>query len=316
MNAEEYLWSDPDPSSQGILLSDRIQFYVQAFGLIDPFDQAHLAPASYDLSLGKDCWCAQYTKDTGRSTRELPSGSDLIIEPNSIVYVTSGEVLRLPFYLTARFNLRLRLLHEGLLVGTGPQVDPGFRGRLSVPLHNVSSQRIALRAGERFAVIEFQQTTPFPSCGKGARRERDVRSDGEALAIKGLGGHPCITFPTRSLDRQPVERYVPGGKLASSSLEGAVADIHHLEEKVERDLSDFRSHIKTLSLVSYIAVAVVALSFVGYFWSVVNWNKSVNEAAARAEEQIKTLTADRASMQVRIQELERRQDAISARPRK
>jgi deoxycytidine triphosphate deaminase len=313
--AEEYLWSDPDQGTHGILLSDRIQFYVEKVGLIEPFCATHLAPATYDLSLGLDCWYAQHARDSGRSKREMSEGEDLIMEPNSIVYVTSKEVLKLPFYLAARFNLKLRLLHEGLLVGTGPQVDPGFRGRLSIPLHNVSSQRVALRAGERFAVIEFQKTTPFPEIQTKGIREREVRTDGEAGSLIGIGGHPCLTFPSHSLDRQPVERYVPSGKIVSSSLEQIVHDVRYLEEKTGRDLSEFRGYIRTVGIISYIAVAGVALSLASYFWASVNWNRSVYDASVRAEEQVKALAADRATTQARIQELERRLAAVSGRPR-
>src|SRR5688572_1063630 len=138
-------WVDPDSKVQGgILLSDRIIMYVEKVGLIEPFNAKNLGPASYDLTLGKECWSSDHARETGLSQRILADGEHLIIPPNSIVFVSSSETLNLPFYLIARFDLKLRFLHEGLLVGTGPQVDPGFRGLLSCPLHNISSEKITL----------------------------------------------------------------------------------------------------------------------------------------------------------------------------
>src|SRR5438552_18664667 len=125
------VWEDPDTQSgHGILLSDRIAFYAHRVRLIDPFDGSHLGPASYDLSVGADCWYAEHSARTGESRRVLASGEQLIVEPNSIVYICSLETLNLPFYVVARFNLKVRLVHEGLLVVTGPQIGRGFAGRL------------------------------------------------------------------------------------------------------------------------------------------------------------------------------------------
>src|ERR1044072_3014588 len=156
------MWIDPDASNvQGLILSDRIMYYAKEVNLIDPFHAGNLGPASYDLVLGPECWYADHLKQSGEAKRILSDGEKLILHPNSITFVSTRETLNMPFYLTARFNLKLRLLHEGLLLGAGPQIDPGFVGRLSCPLHNISSDKISLTCGESFAVIEFHKTSPF-----------------------------------------------------------------------------------------------------------------------------------------------------------
>ena len=154
------MWIDPDQqAAAGILLSDRIRCNVECADLIMPFIETNLGPASYDLTLGSECAYCNHTKDTGRAERILSPNEELVIPPNSIVFVSTAEFPNLPFYLVARFNLKLRYLHEGLLVGTGPQIDPGFSGKLSCPLHNISSEKVCLQAGCSFAVIEFENNT-------------------------------------------------------------------------------------------------------------------------------------------------------------
>lgn len=312
------MWSDPDLDNiQGVLLSDRIRFYVDKVRLIEPFTDANLGPASYDLTLGAECWYAEHLKDTGQAKRILAPGERLILRPNSITFVSTRETLNLPFYLVAKFNLKLRFLHEGLLLGTGPQIDPGFRGRLSCPLHNISSEKISLTLGEPFAVMEFHKTSPFAQEEQLAANATiaEIRRRGEAGELKGAGGYPCITFPTRSLDREPVKRYVPAGRLVSSSVERIETQQSELRETVDKELADFRTQIRTVNIMAIIAVATVALSLGAYFFAVVNWNKSVNDAAIRTEERVKLLETEKNNLEHRLKELEQKMDQILTSPK-
>jgi hypothetical protein len=53
-------------------------------------------------------------------------------------------------------------VHRGLLLGTGPLVDPGFVGRLFIPLHNLTSQPYTLLGGEGLIWVEFTKISPHP----------------------------------------------------------------------------------------------------------------------------------------------------------
>jgi hypothetical protein len=93
-------------------------------------------------------------------TRYLTDESPyLVIPPNSIVYASMREMLLIPHWLVARFDLAIDFIYEGLLLGTGPQVDPGFQGVLSCPLHNISSREIRLTYKRSFAKIDFVKTS-------------------------------------------------------------------------------------------------------------------------------------------------------------
>jgi deoxycytidine triphosphate deaminase len=302
------LWSDPDVGSRvGVLLSDRIGFYSRTLGLIEPFREDRLGPASYDISLGNECWYADHAEDTGEPKRVLAPDENLILEPNSIVYVTSSETLNLPFYLVGRFNLKLRLLHAGLLVGTGPQIDPGFSGRLSCPLHNLSNSRVSLKCGVPFAVLEFQKTTPFAeaeSWTEGTSLD-EVRKRGEARSLKGLQGQPCLTFPSKSLHREPVKRYIPG-YLVTSSLQGLQRKLRDLEGSVNDKIATFAANLRAINIGAMIAVAAVSIPMATYFVTLYNSYRSANENVIQAIERAKSAEVERGRLEKMVTDLEAR----------
>lgn len=303
------MWIDPDQdATAGVLLSDRIKFYAEQVQLISPYQDRNLGPASYDLTLGTDCWYAEYLKETGQAKRILKPGENLILRPNSITFVSTAEELNLPFYLVARFNLKLRFLHEGLLLGTGPQIDPGFRGRLSCPIHNISSEKVSFIAGEPFAVIEFHKTSPF------AQEERFqnfvnidvIRRKGESRELRGLGGHPCITFPAKSLNREPVKRYVPAGRLVSSSVEGVEAQQRELQKTVDKEITGFKSQLSNVNIMAFFSVIAVAISLGTYFVGMINWNKSVHDSTSGIGTELKKIEEKNNALEQRIKDLEQK----------
>ena len=81
------------------------------------------------------------------------------LKPNSISFVQIESEFRLPQYIAVRFNLRITHVHRGLLLGTGPLVDPGFHGKLLVPLHNLTSDDYTIRGDEGLIWMEFTKTS-------------------------------------------------------------------------------------------------------------------------------------------------------------
>lgn len=157
---------DPYPEIPPSLLhSGHLASYALMAGMIDPFDLSALEkPATYLAPLEGP---VRYRDSNGQFQRfylssdpivrsaELEVRNELILEQNSLCYVTLQPTFRMPAYIAGRFNLLIRDVYRGLLVGTGPLVDPGFVGRLSIPLHNFTSKEYPLRAGEGFVYFEF-----------------------------------------------------------------------------------------------------------------------------------------------------------------
>jgi len=148
-------WNDPWPELQGMLNAETIVRYHEEIGeMIRPFKAELLKPASYELTLGPRCLVEGKEKIL---TERMPH---LVIPQNSIVFVSMQQVLCLPHYIVGRFDLAIDFIYRGLLLGTGPQVDPGFQGALGCPLHNISNEDIQMRLDEPFAKIDFVKTVP------------------------------------------------------------------------------------------------------------------------------------------------------------
>jgi len=98
--------------------------------VIDPFDEASLNPAGYDLRLS----------------------ADAVLEPLEHRLVATMENVGLGNDLVGVMHIRSSLAREGVLASLA-LVDPGFRGQLTISLFNSGRKTVRLRAGERFVQL-------------------------------------------------------------------------------------------------------------------------------------------------------------------
>lgn len=159
---EEFRSLDPfQQIAPALLNSADIKKYVQKTGMLFPFEEGDAKAASYRINLlGKYVlWAPDGSKKVGyidrSSTFPLPS--------NSIAFVTLEPFIQLPIYIAARFNLTVKNVYRGLLLGTGPQIDPGWAGRLSIPLHNFTTNEYVLIGGDHLISMEFTKVSPDDS---------------------------------------------------------------------------------------------------------------------------------------------------------
>ncbi|NBB50995.1 hypothetical protein GVN24_22200 [Rhizobium sp. CRIBSB] len=142
-----------------LLSAEHIKDYVLATGLISPFyiggEKPRLKKASYEGRIGKNV----YTFEDGRIKSLSFQNGMLKIKANSIVFAECDLNFRLPEYIALRFNLQIKHVHRGLLLGTGPIVDPGFWGKLCIPLHNLTSEDYYISEDEGLIWVEFTKTT-------------------------------------------------------------------------------------------------------------------------------------------------------------
>jgi deoxycytidine triphosphate deaminase len=138
--ARAALYSKIDPFRSvpsALLSSAEIHDYARVTGMLSPFYLDALKSASYEAHIGGSViWWDEHGH---RKEKEVSRGNTCILQPNSITFVQVEPVFRLPNYIAVRFNLRITHVHRGLLLGTGPLVDPGFEGKLLIPLHNLTS---------------------------------------------------------------------------------------------------------------------------------------------------------------------------------
>ncbi len=153
---QKYKSKDPFPDIPPALLNSAdIQDYVAATGMIYPFDHEKLKSASYGVKLKGSC--IYWNEKERKCVKEISDKSEFILEKNSIVYVAIEPTFRLPNYIAQRYNLSISHIHKGLLLGTGPIVDPGFNGKILIPLHNLTDNNYTLRGSDILIWIEFSK---------------------------------------------------------------------------------------------------------------------------------------------------------------
>lgn len=248
-------YEDPYPNDRGILLSDQIDRLCQGKMLISGgYDRKRLRPASYTLTIGDE-----YVDSEGKHRRLTENEDSFVFKKNSIVFVSAAEELDLPYYVIARFNLRVTWVYDGILLGTGPQVDPGFRGRLSCPLYNLTNLDITIKRGQEFATIDFEKTTTFLGGLNAVEKSEKLKIDGKAGQIE-TGSRLYLLFrqkPFRALD------LLHGHVLVSS-------------------LSEMREEVRTWR---NIGIGLV-ISFVGLTVALLNWGNNLSRQALENAKQI------------------------------
>lgn len=241
-------WQDPQPKIRGILLSDMIQYYQKKTRMIGRYSEKCLEAASYQLRLG-----AIYYQNGERG--ELSEvNPHLRLPPNSLTYVSSFEEIHLPYYIVARFNLKVKLIYKGILLGTGPQVDPGFRGKLSCPLYNISSNEVFLKYKQAFAIIDFIKSTPFPSV---KRFDKTLEKEKRLTSISGFDGNPCVIFEKEKWGRT-LDDYIKERPNISSSIKRIDDDVQSMRERLLRFqwVTAGTAALIVLGIITYLALVM------------------------------------------------------------
>lgn len=143
----------------GILPKKLIQLMIECGMLLRYANTDNITGAAYDLSIGDEYYYGGKIKNL---TNRDPF---ILIEPYDYAIVTSKEITNFPRDVTGRFDLSVSLFCQGVILSNGPQVDPGFRGRLFCLLFNTSNAPVFLKRGQHYATLEFNKliepTSPY-----------------------------------------------------------------------------------------------------------------------------------------------------------
>ncbi|MGA2571757.1 MAG: hypothetical protein ABSF23_14670 [Terracidiphilus sp.] len=209
----------------GVLLSDEIEFYIDNFKLVDPYEPKNLMAASYELRVGNQCVI-------GDKVYELAKGEVLTFPKFEVVVVEILETINMPDFLIARWNIRTRWAYAGLIWVGGPQVNAGFRGRIMCPLWNLSSSEISIPWGEAIAVMDFVYTTP-PTAASNRKPLWNDRS------------------------RYILDDYLSSPALKSGLVTEAVGKIKDLKLDMDERLGEQRSRMDTFTSITFAALGVL-----------------------------------------------------------
>lgn len=241
-----FVSKDPFPDiAPALLNSADIYDYVRATGMVVPFEpdpaKGKLKSASYEVDFLGDL---HLVNAGGKyEVKAIEVGQEYELPRNSIAFLFLATTFRLPDYIAARFNLRITLVHTGLLLGTGPLIDPGFAGRLLIPLHNLTSENYPIKGGEGVIWIEFTKLSVNERWSRSPSYER-------------TGEYRPFPDDRRCQDaEQYLKRAARPGKLfpARSSIPGEI-------RIASRSASEARKFVRLLSGIGIVAIVAV---FVG-----------------------------------------------------
>jgi len=141
----------------GVLSGRQVRDLVKNDKLgIEPFDEALVQPATYDLRLGNKILASPLSVDklevVIELTKDRPSYD---IQSGQMVGILSLEKLCLPLSICGRFGIRSAIARKGINAFGGVQLDPGFRGRLTMNLLNVGPEPVTLTLHEAIFSVEF-----------------------------------------------------------------------------------------------------------------------------------------------------------------
>ena len=256
---EQFLSKDPYPEIEAALLNSADIFqYVAKTGMIYPFHPVKLQGASYEVDIrGTVIWWDEEKKEEHIEQLTKP-GDSFKLEPNSIAFVTLEPMFRIPDYLALRFNLKIVHVYKGLLLGTGPLVDPGFVGRLSIPLHNLTANTYTFHAGDGIIQMEFTKLS---------RNDIWLTKKGNA---SGLYKRKWIR-PGRTLKEYIVRALEGSGNtIVKSSIPNEVSkvkeqsntiksEIDSFTKETKDEVDNFKTHIEErINRVQWINVATIA----------------------------------------------------------
>jgi deoxycytidine triphosphate deaminase len=139
-------------NGSGVLPKRLIKLLIECGMLLENVDTLeNIKGASYDLSLGDEYYY-------GGKIRTLTDNEPFIsIEPYDYAIVTCNEITNFPRDIVGRFDLSVSLFCQGIILSNGPQVDPGFKGRLFCLLFNTSNGLVFLKRGQHYATLEFSK---------------------------------------------------------------------------------------------------------------------------------------------------------------
>lgn len=172
-----------------MILSDRdIKLRQETEGLISPFTEENLQPASYDLTLAGEAWKQkiystfyiniQEPPSMDKKTGEFFTFTELRIFPGDFLLCSTREKITVPVDMCARMEGKSSLGRLGLMVHvTAGFIDPGFRGHLTLELHHVGKIPLIITPKERVSQITFYNLTSPAERGYGDKTLKSKYQD-------------------------------------------------------------------------------------------------------------------------------------------
>lgn len=304
---DRFVSKDPFPDiAPALLNSADIYDYVRATGMVCPFEpdpnRGKLKSASYEADFLGDLHLVKANETYEIQTIKV--GDIYELPRNSIAFLFLETTFRLPDYIAARFNLRISLIHAGLLLGTGPLIDPGFAGRLLIPLHNLTSDPYPIKGGEGVIWIEFTKLSINKRWSGNSGYERIGEYRPFPLDKRGRDAATYFSKASRSGTPIPASSSIP---LGIRTIEQSAQEARNNAEQASKSSREASEEAKRLSsratIGGLVALAALLSSLAGLYVSVFSL---VRDTASELRENSDAIRESLVNVENRIRSLEER----------
>ncbi len=196
---------------------------------IEPFSEALLQPASYDCRIGRVLVARRGVVD--------PAKEKVVIHTGEWAEIETLEVLTLPLDVAATYGVRSSLTRRGIDWFGGPQIDPGYHGKIFISVFNPTSEALELLPESPFCTLSFHRL--------------------EKPASKGYEGH------FQGLTSFPEEDVVRMLKLEAPTLADVVVSVGVLERAVKDLIDSTKKMAVDIGWMRYLLTGILMALVVG-----------------------------------------------------
>jgi dCTP deaminase len=135
-------------------------------GLVSPFDEALVNPASLDVRLGENLLIeVEGTSEMESvSLRGTAPEQPFLLQPHQFVLAETVEFFKVPDCIAGQLALKSSRAREGIEHLMAGYVDPGYEGRLTLELQNARSLHpVALWHGMRIGQLVWHKMSMLPA---------------------------------------------------------------------------------------------------------------------------------------------------------
>lgn len=129
-----------------------VEAYKRGDILIEPFNEEQVQGATYDIRVGE-----QGITTSSKKVVNIREAGFLTLQPGDFGIVIVDEIIRLGPRYVGRFGLRSKYARKGLIATTGPQIDPGYHGRLIIGLTNLAPKSVTISHHDHLLSVEFHE---------------------------------------------------------------------------------------------------------------------------------------------------------------
>lgn len=276
------LWRHKDPFpdiAPSLLNCEDFCNYIVTTGMISPFNPEPKDVKMASLAFRLKGKCVYWDSKGVERTCHIENGQVFRLRQNSIAFVTLEPYLRIPDYIALRFNLKIVNVYKGLLLGTGPLIDPGYRGELSIPLHNLTTNDYDLHGGDPLIWVEFTKITDHPQWSEA--KSRMTRAEVYAP-------FPDPEGPKRDVSFQLLQAAPETG--VQSSITKALAD-------ADKAVKSSGRIVAFNNVTNVIAILGVAAALVAIIWTAFTFYQYIGDNRKEIKQQENQINADAIQIQ-------------------